>query len=491
MAARFPDSPQRPQTYTDTKMNELKIGIDEHLKMCCLGILHDNNLPQNEESLYMYLSEKQNTINKLRKRRFITKDQTMRLLPSDKRTKTWLWDMDLVRLVGLDLMVLDEEDVKKIKRAKELHNNFKYDIMLDYKGEQNFNRQWKELRGFLEDMNYPRLAEFDQLRDVGYEEDEKENIVAYEALKQDLEDFVVEKVAEASEKIFTDVVERFEAKPRVSNESSSSQVHYSTSEPPTSPYRKVSNQSIKWNQRLNTSVTDLLDKHSVVLEIAHLLDGKAQYVILIEWLISNQVTAKPRDDFKCLNRKHNGGGSPTLAWLKANSVEKMNDLVMKMKQCAEELEREDVLEILDEVPDNTRIADLRTEIRERIANCLDQHIHGVKGWRAFANYFGYDHSKRKIFENTKTSPGEFSPTMGLLEMLRQEDPHLSIQCLIGWASSVHRNDIVNLLITSFQEQSELTAKEEEEIKEPLTQFNVLRVDEGNVETDEVFIPDLT
>lgn len=181
-------------------------------------------------------------------------------------------------------------------------------------------------------------------------------------------------------------------------------------------------------------------------------------------------------------------------------MERPNDLVKNLRDCAKKMKRYDVIKKLDGISDQKRISDLDDKIRKEIANSLDAYDLGMADWRCFASYFKFGFNRRKLFKRAQAVPNEYSPTMKLLETITQENPSLTVDVLIQWAREELRIDIVNLLedfvkdseqeiVFIVQEQHEHIIEEERMM---IMNAQVLNC-EGNVELElevEAGVPDL-
>ena len=212
----------------------------------------------------------------------------------------------------------------------------------------------------------------------------------------------------------------------------------------------------------------MLDDAIELNKLASLMDEyyKRNDIRLGEWLFGNKkIDEKLKNKLKGLEKFFYGGGSPTLEFLKANSVGRSNDIVKEFRDFARENDREDVVIVLNGIHDDVLIKDLEENVKEKIAYCLDRHIPGVNAdWRVFAHRFGHDFDTRKKFKEAQTAPNEFSPTRALIGILKEGDGTMPIQYIIDWAESESRNDISNQLnefiATKKKEKTKKKQKEE-------------------------------
>ena len=135
-----------------------------------------------------------------------------------------------------------------------------------------------------------------------------------------------------------------------------------------------------------------------------------------------------------------------MAFFSANAIEHPNDLVKKLKEFAREKKREDLVQVLELVDDNTFLKELKVEMKEKIADLLEQKV-PVADWECFATYFGYSYIELEQFKKTLIYPGSFSPTKALFKILDEINRELPISHIIEWAVSCGRNDIADHLNT--------------------------------------------
>ena len=171
------------------------------------------------------------------------------------------------------------------------------------------------------------------------------------------------------------------------------------------------------------------------------------FIRLVEWLIDQQIINIERERFKCLKRNFHGGGSPTLAWLDKMATDKPEEQVLKLRECARINNRGDVLQIIQNIPNDALIAQLNPGIRALIADCLDERIVAAPDWSSFASHFGYGYKDRQKFQAVRIAPNKFSPTNALLDILLHDNVELSLDHIINWARTreAGRNDIGDLL----------------------------------------------
>ena len=192
------------------------------------------------------------------------------------------------------------------------------------------------------------------------------------------------------------------------------------------------------------NITDLMDDTDAMTALASSMDDyhKNTHMRLGEWLIENK---KIENDLKKklggLQRFFHGGGSPTLAFLDANSSTRPNDLVKKFRDHAKNKHREDVIKSLVGIGDNEFLENLPDSVKAEIADHLDKRVIGVADWESFASHFKYTHDQREVFRAAKSLPGSFSPTKALFQILKHRNGNLPVQLIIQWAKSEGRNDI--------------------------------------------------
>ena len=186
-------------------------------------------------------------------------------------------------------------------------------------------------------------------------------------------------------------------------------------------------------------------------KLANLMDDyyKKEHVRLAEYLIEKKVPGYEslKKKKESLQKHYFGGGSPTLAFFSANASKNPNDLVKKLKEFAREESREDLVQVLELVDDNTFLKELKVEMKEKIADLLEQKIDGVADWECLATYFSYSHIELEQFKKTQIYPGSFSPTKALFNILYEINRELPISHIIEWAVSCGRNDIADHLNT--------------------------------------------
>uniref|UniRef100_A0A7M5TQL5 Uncharacterized protein n=1 Tax=Clytia hemisphaerica TaxID=252671 RepID=A0A7M5TQL5_9CNID len=201
----------------------------------------------------------------------------------------------------------------------------------------------------------------------------------------------------------------------------------------------------------NVTITDLQDDIVVSNALAACLNCYTQkwFIQLAKWLVEKDFIRGPADRFRVLDRQYHGGGSPTLAWLKTLSVEHPEKTIKTLKDGAELLQRHDLIDdILRDIPENKKIADLDSDIKNLIAIKLEMKMNNgtnAANWSHFAQYFGYDNNSIQQFKTSAVVPNEFSPTMGLIKMLCQEKPLLPINCIILWANVVELEEVIDTL----------------------------------------------
>ena len=197
------------------------------------------------------------------------------------------------------------------------------------------------------------------------------------------------------------------------------------------------------------NISDLLNDSDAMTTLASSMDNyhEKNHVLLGEYLIANvpqnQIPGKKK--LNSLQRYHFGGGSPTLAFLTANHSINPNDLVKKLRDYAKKVKREDLIVILEPIHDDVPLKELTDAKNLEIADLLDQRIPGVSDWESFASHFNYDYVKRQEFLKERITPGSFSPTKALIEILHGVNSKLPISHIINWAVSHGRNDIANHL----------------------------------------------
>ena len=148
------------------------------------------------------------------------------------------------------------------------------------------------------------------------------------------------------------------------------------------------------------TISNLLDDIDTLKKLASMMDRfwEKNHVRLGEWLIqNNKVDKQLKKKLKGLEKFFHGGGSPTLAFLDANSTENPNDMVSKLRECANTTSRNDVVEVLKEISEDILLKELEDSVKTEIADLLDRHVPGVVNWETFAYRFGFKHDKREVY----------------------------------------------------------------------------------------------
>ena len=116
-----------------------------------------------------------------------------------------------------------------------------------------------------------------------------------------------------------------------------------------------------------------------------------------EWLVqNNKIDEKLKKKLKDLQKYFHGGGSPTLAFLDANSTKNTGNTVSKLRECATEKKRKDVVDVLEGISDDNLLRELGDNVKTEIADLLDRHVAGADNWEVFSCYFGFKYTERKV-----------------------------------------------------------------------------------------------
>lgn len=149
----------------------------------------------------------------------------------------------------------------------------------------------------------------------------------------------------------------------------------------------------------SVTVSNLLDDIETLDKLAVKMDKYYvnNHLRLGEWLIqNNKINEKLKKKLKGLEKYFHGGGSPTLEFLDRNATTNIFDTVSKLRTCAIQKRRNDVVHVLREVDDDILLTDLEDNFKTEIANLLDRHVAGAANWESFACYFGFNHDERQV-----------------------------------------------------------------------------------------------
>ena len=144
-----------------------------------------------------------------------------------------------------------------------------------------------------------------------------------------------------------------------------------------------------------------------------------------------------------LKRQYCGGGSPgaeLIEYLQINPKFTVGSFV----DVAKELKRNDILQLVENVPSHTPFKDLYANLSRRIALYLDKDIRGVNNWRDFAYEFGCTDEQVKAFK-AAMGTSDASPTDGLLDMMKAALPDYKLADLRSKLASIGRNDVANYI----------------------------------------------
>ena len=147
------------------------------------------------------------------------------------------------------------------------------------------------------------------------------------------------------------------------------------------------------------NVSHLLDDFETLNKLAAKMDdyNENNHVRFGEWLIrNNKIDEKLKKKLKGLEKYFHGGGSPTLAFLQANSTNNVDDMVSKLRNYAKEKKRNDVVEVLNGICEDKKMKDLEDNVKTEIADLLDRRVVGAADWESFASLFGFKHNQRKV-----------------------------------------------------------------------------------------------
>ena len=144
-----------------------------------------------------------------------------------------------------------------------------------------------------------------------------------------------------------------------------------------------------------------------------------------------------------LNLQYYGGGSPggeLIEYLQIDPKFTVKSFVDVVK----DLNRKDILQLVENVPSHTPFRDLHATLSIRIAMYLDKDIAGVNNWRDFADAFGCTDEQVKAFKAAKRT-SDASPTDGLLDLIKSALPNYKLADLKSKLVSIRRNDVAGYI----------------------------------------------
>ena len=171
---------------------------------------------------------------------------------------------------------------------------------------------------------------------------------------------------------------------------------------------------------------------------------KQYYIQFGEWLIEEEKIPKSlKENFRSLRRNFYGGGSPTLAILKAHEAREPEDSVETLKVFAKIKNFRLLDTILEKngIDKDSSMRDLSQRVRIEIARILDHYDAVIENWVSFASYLGFDDDEINNFRRQQIVPGRFSPTKELFDILKSQNKLLPAELIIEWGKSIDLDEI--------------------------------------------------
>jgi len=159
------------------------------------------------------------------------------------------------------------------------------------------------------------------------------------------------------------------------------------------------------------------------------------------------------DQMESLHLSYFGGGSPAKRFFKGLGMRHPTLTVSAFKDIALKQQRRDVTTYMETLncPPGKQFRDLSHMEHDKIALLLDKDIRGVSDWRMFADSLGFTNDEINGFKLSVKERNEYSPTQGLIDLMKQRYPLLNLTKVQAAASNIGRNDVAKYLGTVIQE----------------------------------------
>jgi len=159
------------------------------------------------------------------------------------------------------------------------------------------------------------------------------------------------------------------------------------------------------------------------------------------------------EQMESLHLSYFGGGSPAKRFFKGMAMRHPTLTVLAFRDIALKQQRRDVVSYIDTLnsPPGKHFRDLAHLEQEKIALLLDKDIRGVSDWRMFADSLGFTNDEINSFKLSLKERSEYSPTQGLIDLMKQRYPRLNLTKVQTAASNIGRNDVAQYLGTVIEE----------------------------------------
>jgi len=159
------------------------------------------------------------------------------------------------------------------------------------------------------------------------------------------------------------------------------------------------------------------------------------------------------EQMESLHLSYFGGGSPAKRFFKGLGMRHPTLTVSAFKDIALKQQRRDVTTYIESLnsPPGKHFRELSHLEHDKIALLLDKDIRGVSDWRMFADSLGFTNDEINGFKLSLKERSEYSPTQGLIDLMKQRYPRLNLTKVQAAASNIGRNDVAQYLGTVIEE----------------------------------------
>ena len=193
------------------------LGLDIHLKDALLEFCHDPNnsknpLPINGVDLFNYFNDpkRKKRLATLLKNKKIFADQYKLLLPQNGSVDSGEWDVTLITFVAIQFLNLTAALKAIIEAARKSRNELKHGNPEDYKQQQKFDDTMDDIEQLLLQLNYQKIADFNQLRNDNIQIDFNILCKHHSVLMQNLQSRLLREQDGMKKELLKDIVDKLE-----------------------------------------------------------------------------------------------------------------------------------------------------------------------------------------------------------------------------------------------------------------------------------------